>query len=113
MKSKGWDKLIQKVTRIRNKVEGAPQRAAQAWLDEDFLPHAKGIAPRDTGEFADSIGGRVTKTRVTVTATAPHSRWVEEGTSKKPAQPTLGPALEATKGKLRERIKDEIRKATK
>lgn len=110
MSVKGWDAAIKKVIRIRNAVENAPQRAAEDWLEQDFKPLAKSIAPVRTGEFRDSIDGRVTKTRVTVFADAPHSRWVEEGTSTNEAQPTLGPALEQTKGKLRERIKQKINK---
>lgn len=113
MSVKGWDALIKKVVRIRNGVENAPQRAAEAWLEEDFKPYAKSIAPVRTGEFRDSIDGRVTKTRVTVFSDAPHARWVEEGTSTHEAQPTIGPALEVTKAKLKQRIKDEIRKVSK
>ena len=113
MSDKDWDRLIKKVTRIQNKLEGAPQKAAKAWLEEDYKPYAQSIAPVRSGEFRDSIDGRATKTRVTVFATAPHSRFVEEGTSKMEAQPTLGPALQATKGKLRERIREAIKKVTK
>jgi HK97 gp10 family phage protein len=113
MSVKGWGAFIQKVTRIRDGIDKAPQKAAQAWLDEDFKPYAQSIAPVRTGAFRDSIDGRVTKTRVTVFADADHARWVEEGTSTKEAQPTVNPALERTRYKLRERIKDEIKKVTR
>ena len=113
MSVKGWGALVRKVTRIRDGVDHAPQKDAQDWVGKDFKPFAQSIAPVRTGEFRDSIDGRVTKTSVTVFASAPHARWVEEGTSKKEAQPTVKPAFEATKGKLRERIKNEIRKVTR
>jgi len=113
MSVKGWDAAIKKVIRIRNAVENAPQKAAEVWLEQDFKPYAKSIAPVRTGEFRDSIDGRVTKTRVTVFSDAPHARWVEEGTSTKEAQPTIEPALDATKHKLKKRIKDEIKKVSK
>lgn len=113
MSVKGWGAAIRKVTRIRDGVAQAPQKAAETWLEDDFKPYAKGIAPYRTGEYRDSIDGRVTRTSVTVFAAAPHSRYVEEGTSMMPAQPTIGPAFEHTKRKLRDRIKDEIRKVTR
>lgn len=113
MSVKGWGALVKKVTRIRDGVQQAPQKAAQDWVDEDFKPYAQAIAPVRSGQFRDSIDGRVTRTSVTVFADAPHARYVEEGTSKMPAQPTVKPAFEHTKGKLRERIKDEIRKVTR
>ncbi|WP_287003042.1 HK97-gp10 family putative phage morphogenesis protein [Sphingobium sp.] len=113
MSVKGWGALVRKVTRIRDGVEQAPQKAAEAWIEQDFKPYAQQIAPRRTGAFADSIDGRASKTRVTVFADAPHARYVEEGTSKMPAQPTVGPAVEHTKGKLRERVRNEIKKVTR
>ncbi|QCB39201.1 hypothetical protein E5554_16025 [Sphingobium sp. PAMC28499] len=113
MSVKGWGALVRKVTRIRDGVEQAPQKAAETWLEDDFKPYAKGVAPFRTGEFMESIDGRVTRSSVTVFADAPHARYVEEGTSKMPAQPTIGPAFEHTKGKLRERIKNEIAKVTR
>ena len=113
MSAKDWDRLIKKVVRIQNRIEDAPREAAKEWLEEDFKPYAKSIAPVRTGEFRDSINGRVSKTRVTVFADAPHSRWVEEGTSTNPAQPTIRPALEATRAKLLKRIRDAVRNLTK
>lgn len=113
MSVKGWGALVKKVTRIRDGVEQAPQKAAQDWVDRDFKPHAQSIAPVRSGQFRDSIDGRVTRTSVTVFAAAPHARFVEEGTSRMAAQPTVKPAFEATKGQLRERIKNEIKKVTR
>lgn len=110
---KGFDRLIQKVTRIRNAVADAPQKAAADWVEEDFKPAAQALAPVRTGELRDSIDGRVTKTRVTVFADAPHARYVEEGTSVAPAQPFMGPAFDQTKAALKQRIRDEIQKATR
>lgn len=113
MSVKGFDRLIKKVVRIRKGLETAPQKAAKAWVEEDFKPYAQSIAPVRTGEFRDSIDGRVNKASVTVFAGAPHSRWVEEGTSKMEAQPTIGPAVNATKHKLTKRIEEEIKKVTR
>lgn len=111
MAVKGFDRLIQKVTRIRNAVRDVPQKAAAEWVEQDFIPVAQGLAPVRTGELRDSIDGRVTKTRVVVFADAPHARYVEEGTSVAPARPFMGPAFDQTKAALKQRIRDEIQKA--
>lgn len=113
MGAKGFDSLIKKVTRIRNAVADAPQKAAADWVEQDFVPAAQALVPVRTGELRDSIGGRVTKTRVTVFADAEHARYVEEGTSVAPAQPFMGPAFDQTKDQLKKRIRDEIQKVAR
>lgn len=113
MGTKGFDRLIQKVTRIRNAVRDVPQKAAADWVEEDFKPAAQAIVPYDTGTLHDSIDGRVTKTRVVVFADAPHARYVEEGTSVAPAQPFMGPAFDQTKAALKQRIRAEIQKVAR
>jgi len=110
MSVKGWGALVKKVARIQKGIADAPQKAAEAWVEQDFKPYAQSIAPVDTGEFRDSIDGRVTPSSVTVFAAAPHARYVEEGTSTHAAQPTVKPAYEHTKAKLRQRVRDEIKK---
>jgi hypothetical protein len=63
------------------------------------LSYAKGTAPVDTGEYRDSIhmyelpdGG------FRIQASAPHSIFVEFGTSRMSAYHTLAVALDAAKG---------------
>ena len=113
MSVKGFDEAISNLDRLQAAMQSAPQKAAQDWLEQDFKPLAKSLAPVRTGELRDSIDGRVTATSVEVFATAEHARFVEEGTSKQEAQPFMGPAWEQTKGKLQKRIAREIRKANK
>ena len=110
MSVKGWDTAIARLDAIQRKLSEAPERAARIWLEQDFKPAAKALAPVRTGELRDSIDGEVSPGGVRVFADAPHARFVEEGTTKMPAQPFLGPALKQTKGKLKERIKNEIKK---
>jgi len=110
---KDYDDAIGRVDRIIAALETAPQKAAQEWLDKDFLPVARQLVPYRTGELHDSIGGRVTGSSIEVFATADHARFVEEGTSKSPAQPFMGPAWHKTIGKLRTRIAQALRKASK
>lgn len=113
MSVKGWNKQIAKVEALMRDTQTAPEKAAKEWLEKDYKPYAKQIAPKDTGAFADSIDGRVTADSVTVFADAPHSRYVEEGTSTHRAQPTIKPAFDRTKHKLAKRIAAEIKKVTR
>lgn len=113
MSVKGWGAAVKKVVRIKKAMESGPQEAAKAWIEQDFKPYAQTIAPRLTGEFADSIDGRTSPTSVTVFATAPHSRHVEEGTSTHVAQPTVGPATYNTLPQLRLRIDQAIKRRLK
>jgi HK97 gp10 family phage protein len=111
MAVKGFDEAIDNLDTILRKMEGAQPNAAQEWLEQDFLPYARQIAPFDTGELRDSIDGRVTATGVEVFATAPHARYVEEGTSIRPANPFMAVAWAATIHKLYERTNKAFRKA--
>lgn len=113
MSVKGYDEAIAHLDRILAKTEAAQKQAAQEWLEQDFIPTARGYVPVRTGELHDSIGGRVTASGVEVFATANHARHVEEGTSKMPAQPFMGPAWHQTIGKLKKRLAQAMRKASK
>ena len=54
-------------------------------------------APVDTGELRDSIHSEGSGMGAMVVAAAPHSAYVEYGTSRSPAQPYLWPAVEAAR----------------
>jgi len=111
MSVKGFDEAIAKVDAVLRQMQNAPQDAAKAWLEEDFKPYAKRIVPVQTGALRDSIDGRVTPAGVEVFASAPHARFVEEGTSKQAAQPFMAVAWAATIHKLYERTNKALRKA--
>lgn len=111
MSVKGFDEAIGKVDAVLRQMQNAPADAAKAWLEEDFKPYAKRIVPVQTGALRDSIDGRVTPAGVEVFASAPHARFVEEGTSKQAAQPFMAVAWAATIHKLYERTSKALRKA--
>ncbi|WP_188063741.1 HK97-gp10 family putative phage morphogenesis protein [Sphingobium sp. KCTC 72723] len=111
MSVKGFDEAINHLDAVLMKMENAPQDAAKAWLEQDFKPYAKQIAPVLSGELRDSIDGRVTPSGVEVFATAPHARYVQEGTSTMPANPFMDVAWGATIHKLYERVNKALRKA--
>ena len=113
MSVKGFDRAIAKVDALLALMSDAPQEAAREWLEQDFKPLAKQLAPVRTGELRDSIDGEVTPGGVRVFASAPYAKLVEEGTSKQAAQPFLTPAFERTKHKLKERIDKKIKKGSR
>jgi len=110
MSVKGFDPAIARIDAIQRKLTEAPQKAAEEWLEKDFKPAAKALAPVRTGELRDSIDGTVTPHGVRVFADADHARFVEEGTTKMPAQPFLEPAFRQSIGKLQQRIKEALRR---
>jgi len=77
----------------------------------DAVQTAKQLAPRRTGELADSIGGEVTVTPAGPAAewgpTARHGLFVELGTSKMAPQPYLLPSLEKVAPDTERRIADK------
>jgi HK97 gp10 family phage protein len=87
--------------------------AAEDWIEQDVVPAAQSIAPVDSGAFRDSIGGAVNQNQISIYADAPHSKWVEEGTSKMPARPTLQPTIQKMRPKLLARVRAKLREMTK
>lgn len=83
-------------------------KAAEDWLQLDYLPVAKARAPYVTGAFRDSIDGIVSGNVITIFATVPYAGYLEWGTSKMSARPTLGPVLQETYPKLLIRIRNQI-----
>jgi HK97 gp10 family phage protein len=109
----GFDRIMARLEKARRAINEAPAKAGKDWLEQDFKPAAKALAPVATGELRDSIDGEVDATGVTVFAAAPHAPHVEHGTTKMAAQPFMQPALDQTKDKLKKRILDEVRKGMK
>lgn len=85
----------------RLKLDADAQAKLQALGDkfvaESVLPQiedaAKRIVPIDTGDLHDSIHTEVSSDGMFVVADADHAAFIEQGTSKMPAQPYLRPAL--------------------
>lgn len=109
----GFDRILAQLERARRAIHEAPAKAGKEWLEQDFKPLAKSLAPVRTGELRDSIDGEVDATGVTVFASAPHAGFVEHGTTKAAAQPFMQPAFDQTKDKLKKRVLAEVRKGMK
>lgn len=113
MSFEGWGKIEARIAKARQAINEAPAKAGRDWLEQDFKPMAKSLAPVRTGELRDSIDGTVDAQGVTVFASAEHAGFVEHGTTKSPAQPFMQPALDRTKDKLKKRVLAEVRKGMK
>lgn len=110
MSIKGIDVFIRKARDIKAAMEqDAFLGAAQDWVDNDVVPYAQSIAPVDTGEFRDGIGGAVNPNQIRIYASAPHSSFVEDGTSTMPARPTVRPAIQKMRPKLLARVRAKLR----
>ncbi|WP_449471654.1 HK97-gp10 family putative phage morphogenesis protein [Sphingobium chungangianum] len=110
MSLKGIDVILRKARDIKAAMEqDAFMGAAQDWVDNDVVPAAKAIAPVDSGEFRDGIGGEVNPNQIRIYASAPHSSFVEDGTSKMPARPTLRPTIQKMRPKLLARVRAKLR----
>lgn len=114
MTIKRIDVLIRRAKDIRAAMQqDAFMGAAEDWVEQDVVPAAQSIAPVASGEFRDSIGGAVNQSQISIYADAPHAKWVEEGTSKMPARPTLKPAIQKMRSKLLARVRAKLREMTK
>lgn len=102
----GADQIRQKIQRIAKALDRGDviQEAGQQWLDQDFVPLAQRLCPKESGYLASTIGGEAKGNELSVTADAPYAAYPEEGTSKQSAQPYMKPALRQTLGKLSSRI---------
>jgi len=86
---------------VRLKLDADAQAKLQAlgdkFVSQKVLPQivdaAKRIVPIDTGDLHDSIHAETTGEGMYVVADSEHAVFVEQGTSKMPAQPYLRPAL--------------------
>lgn len=114
MTIKRIDVMIRRSKDIKRAMEkDAFMGAAQNWVDEDVVPYAQSIAPVDTGEFRDGIGGSVNPNQIRIYGSAPHSKEVEDGTSKMPARPTIKPTIQKMRPKLLARVRAKLREMTK
>ena len=92
----------------------AHEAASSAVADElkAVADDMRSNAPYDTGELHDSIGvADHDGLEGTVAATARHAIFVEEGTSRTPAQPYAGPAALAAEDRFPDRVADAVRQA--
>lgn len=111
MTVKGMDALVRYLGSIKEAVQNDIfEEAANEWIEQDFKPVAKQLAPKVTGNLANSIDGNANPQQVRVFAEAEYAGWVEEGTTQKEARPFMKPAFDKTRRKLSQRTRDALRK---
>lgn len=107
----GMDALRRKLGSIKHAIENDIfEEAGHAWVEQDFKPAAKQLAPVASGELRDSIDGEVNPQQIRVFASADHARFVEEGTVKQSAQPFMEPAFQKTRRKLAAHARAALKK---
>lgn len=107
----GKDVLLRRVRSIKQAIEGGLfEEAARDWVELDFKPVAQSLAPVRSGALRDSIDGTVGPNQIRVFADTDYASFVEEGTSKQPAQPFMKPAFDIARPKLSARTRKALRK---
>lgn len=106
-------RLIWKGQEVEARVAAASQAAVDE-TNEAGATLARGAAPFRTGELQGSIGTEPAsvsgdQVKGQLVARAPHSIFVELGTSKMPAQPYLRPSADAENSKLAGRIRSRLK----
>lgn len=92
----GMPQLLAKLDIIAMRARAAAQ-ASIALEVEAVETDAKDAVPVRTGDARDGIIGEVEALDGTISATARHSKFIEHGTTKDPAQPFMGPAAESSR----------------
>lgn len=105
--SEGFDELHTKLAQAGDQVT---QAIVDAVDDETqaVAQDMRDLVPRDTDELHDSIETVVDGPSGIARASAPHSRFVEFGTSVAPAQPYATPASEQSRTRFPKRLSDAI-----
>lgn len=94
---KGATEFITALKSISADLKGTGMQDILSELGTNVVSLAQDKAPVDTGFLRDNISiTEESPTRVVVTSEADYSIYVEEGTSRAPAQPFMGPAVQET-----------------
>lgn len=101
-----------RLERIADRLAGATATAIDEFAD-DVVAHMKGIVPVDTGVLKESIEKRTEGDKVTVGPRGvPYAGFVENGTSRTPAQPYVAPTIQWAQqvgpARIARRIEGEI-----
>lgn len=103
--SAGLDDLAKSVAMSAAELEGRGEQIVSETV-EDIRETARAMAPVDTGELRDSIGGDVAGLTGYVIATADHAAYLEHGTSRQPAQPYMRPAMDRAEPSFSQKAAD-------
>lgn len=94
IRARGLSAAQQRLNRLADRIAGATEEAISDFADE-VVDHMKGVVPVDTGKLRDSISKKVDGLKVTVGPRGvEYASYVENGTSRSPAQPYVAPTVQ-------------------
>lgn len=83
-----------RLDRLADRIAGATEEAINEFAD-DVVVHMKGLVPVDTGRLKESIEKKKEGDKVTVGPRGvEYAAFVENGTSRSPAQPYVAPTIQ-------------------
>lgn len=110
---RGLDALLGKLDALPDQMRASAERAVVDETEEVTQDMRDG-APFLTGELREGMQSEVDGLSGRAVSTARHSQFVENGTSRSPAQPFAGPAAERSRdrfpGRVTEYVKGELPK---
>lgn len=113
MEVRGLDALLGKLDALPDQMRAGAERAV-ADETEEVTQDMRDGAPFLTGELREGMQSEVDGLSGRAVSTARHSTFVENGTSRSPAQPFAGPAAERSRtrfpGRVTEYVKGELPK---
>ncbi|THA78412.1 hypothetical protein E6R60_05880 [Streptomyces sp. A0642] len=111
----GLARLRQQLEDVDQEVLAAIKRAVKESA-EAVTADTKRDVPKASGNLAEKVEPRYQDDGFTATVgwhedEEYYARYLEAGTRRRPARPSLGPALEAERGRYRGRLTEEVRRA--
>lgn len=109
---RGLSAAKRKLQRIADRLAGITDAAVSDFADEVVI-HMKGVVPVDTGKLKESIDKQKVGSGYTVGPRGvEYAEFVENGTSRSPAQPYVAPTIQWARAngpkRIARRIKGEI-----
>lgn len=94
IRANGLGGARRRLNQLADRIAGATERAIDEFAD-DVVVHMKGLVPVDTGTLKESIEKQKVGDKVTVGPRGvDYAEFVENGTSRAPAQPYVAPTIQ-------------------
>lgn len=104
----GFGGARRRLSELADRIAGATEQAIDEFADE-VVDHMQGVVPVDTGKLRRSIKKDKQGDKVTVGPRGvEYAEYVENGTSRTPAQPYVAPTLQWARQVGPRRIRDKI-----
>lgn len=112
IRARGLSSARRRLESLADRIAGVTDDAVSAFAD-DVVDHMKGVVPVDTGKLRDSIAKDGADAKYTVGPRGvDYATFVENGTSRAPAQPFIAPTVQWARqngpARIARRIEGEI-----